>query len=206
MAERVLIVGLIQVDLRSGATLRLTDGGFVEFGGETFTSEDPVYGSIASVSDLREGTGNEVPALQLTLSPSNSASIPTLAQPVNSKSQVRMWTAEVDPQTGTIIGTPKLHVRAQIERMPVRFGRNVRRIDIEAACRGVKLLDRYEGNSASAAFRRRVWPGETGSDGRLELGAQVAWGAPSPPGGTVTSGVGGGGFASGIVNAAVRAA
>ena len=62
-----------------------------------------------------------------------------------------------------------------------------------SAARSIILLDKWAGNNLSAAFHARVWPGETGEDGRTGLGDQVAWGVASPPRGSVSGGSGGGG-------------
>ncbi len=129
----------------------------------------------------------------VTLNPKNTASIVTLAQPVNSKSRMRLWTAEVVRDSGLITGTPKLHRDTLIERMSVKVGFKTRRLEIEAAPRSIILLDKWAGNNLSAAFHQRVWPGETGEDGRTGLGDQVAWGVASPPRGSVSGSSGGGG-------------
>ena len=186
-------VGLIEIALRTGATIRLCDGGFLVFGGHTFASEDTTFGSIIGVDTLNEGTGDQVPALRLTLAPASGVSIPTLANPANARSPVRMWLVDVDQATGLPTETPAPKFIGVIEKLSVRLGENSRLLTIDTAAVNVRLLDRYEGNHCSSAFHKRVWPGETGEDHRTGLQGVVAWGAPSPPRGSTFGGGGGGG-------------
>lgn len=64
--SRIGMIGLCKIELPS-ATVRLTDGGFIQWGAETFTSKDAVFGTIASIEELSEGIEAEVPALEMTM-------------------------------------------------------------------------------------------------------------------------------------------
>lgn len=184
MTARVMLGALFEAALRNGHTIRVSDGGFVSAFGQDFTSEDSIYGSIGACEPLSEGVADEVPALRITFLPKNGGSIPTLAQPINQRSRVKAWIAEVDSDSGLVVGTPTLMFNGVLERLGVKFGRNLRTVEMEIAANGVLLLNRYEGNARSESFHRRVWPGEAGEDNRSGLGVSVAWGAPSPPRGT----------------------
>lgn len=190
---------LLRIDWRSGSVMRICNGGFVVFGGDTYLSEDPVFGSLVTAEALSDGSGDQVTAVQLMLKPASDISIPTLAQPNNAKSRVRAWLGESDAATGAIVGTPRLEFDGLVERMSVRVGRGARSLVIDAAARPIKLLDFFAGQAMSSAYHKRVWPGETGEDARTGLGIPVAWGAPSPPRGSVTGGGSGGGSGVGSV-------
>jgi hypothetical protein len=195
----VTLAGLLKISLKSGGEIRLTDGGFVTFEGQTYAADDPVYGSLASCESLATGVNEEVPALRFTLLPKDSASIATIAAQVNQSSAVRMVIAEIDPETGAITGTPSEEFLGVIERLAVKTGPGVRTLEVEVAASAVRLLSKNEGNRCSSAFHKTVWPGETGEDNRTGLSTRVAWGAASPPQSTVTvASTGGGGILSGI--------
>lgn len=174
------LVGLCKIELPD-ATIRLTDGGFIDWSGEIYTSKDDVFGTIASIDPLSEGIEEQVPALEMTMIPSGTAAAADLSQPGFQRSRVRFWLAEYDRETGLIDGDPDLLFDGQIDQTVLSAGRNSRELAMTIVSTAERLFERNIGNSLSPSFHKSVWPGETGHDNATGLGAPVAWGVEAPP-------------------------
>ena len=175
--DTVGLIGLLKIELPD-ATVRLCDGGFIEFDGETYTSKDPVFGTIASIEALAEGVGDEIPALELTLFPLGPAG--ALSQPGFQTSRVRFWMGEYDDAAGTLVGTPDLMFDGQIDQTVMRWGAS-RELAITVVSTAERLFQRNSGNSLNDTWHQSVWPGELGHKNATGLSIPVAWGAESPP-------------------------
>lgn len=174
------LVGLCKIELPD-ATIRLTDGGFIDWGGELFVSKDDVFGTIASIDELNEGVEAEVPALDMALIPAGTAAAADLSQPGFQRSRVRLWLAEYDRETGALDGTPDLLFDGQIDQTSLSAGRETRELAMTIVSTAERLFERNIGNSLSPSFHKSIWPGETGHDNATGLGAPVAWGVEAPP-------------------------
>lgn len=195
--NRVHLVGLLKIALTTGVEINLCDGGFIVYDGDTYQSQDPIFGTISSIQPLSEGVGEEVPALEIALSPNTETSAADLSQPGHQRSQVWLWIAEKDEEAGTIIGEPDLLFFGQIDQTRLRVGRNSRELSMTVVSTLERLFMRNEGNSLSPSFHKSVWPGETGHDNASGLSIAVAWGVESSGGGAFGSYGGGSGGGSG---------
>lgn len=202
--QRVGLIGLLRIDLPD-ATVRLCDGGFVEFDGETYLSADPVFGGIASLEALTEGVGEEIPAMELALNPSGASAPADLSQPGFQRSMVKLWIGEKDEDAGTLVGTPDLLFFGQIDQTVLRVGRAARDLAMTIVSTLERLFMRNEGNSLSPVFHKSVWPGETGHDNATGLTVAVAWGVEkAAAGGGAFGGVVGGSGGGGRFNRTVE--
>lgn len=179
--QRVSLIGLIKIELPA-TTIRICDGGFVVFAGETYRSKDDVFGSIGSLGAMTEGIGEEIPALEMTLLPAATSAPATLSQPGFQKSTVRLWVGEKNEELGTIVGTPDLLFLGQIDQTVFRIGRSSRELAMTIVAKLERLFLRNEGNSLSAMFHKSVWPGETGHDNATGLVRPIAWGVEASQG------------------------
>lgn len=198
--NRLGIIGLLEIGLPSPApAVRLCDGGFIVFDGDTYRSSDPTFGTIASVEAMTEGIGEEVPALELVLLPDDSAAPEDLTQPGFQQSIVRFWIGEYDPDTGLIDGTPDLLFHGQIDQTSLSVSKGRRELAMTIVSTVEKLFLRNRGNSLNPRWHKSVWPGETGHDNATGLTTPVAWGVESAGGanGSSRGGSGGGGFGGG---------
>jgi hypothetical protein len=67
--DRATIFGAVGIDF-AAKSVRLLDGSAViSFGGEKFRGDDPYYGSLQSIDDFSDGTGDEAPGFSFTLFP-----------------------------------------------------------------------------------------------------------------------------------------
>lgn len=194
--QRLALVGLLKIELPA-ATVRLCDGGFIVFDGETYTSKDATFGTIASLQALTEGVGEEIPAMELSLNPATDSAPADLSKPGFQQSAVRLWVGEYDEEAGTLTGTPDLLFYGQIDQTVLRVGRSVRDLAMTIVASLERLFMRNEGNSLSPVFHKSVWPGETGHDNATGLTIPVAWGVEQSRGassaGSASGGVSGSG-------------
>lgn len=174
------LVGLMIIELPT-RTLRLCDGGFFVWGGNTFLSEDATFGTVQSIDALTEGTGDEIPALQVTFIPASTAAAGDLSQPGFQRSRVRLYIGKFNPVTGQIIGTPELHFDGQIDRTKLTSGRGTRTLEMDIVSSAERLFMRNEGNSLNPTWHKSIWPGELGHDNATNLTIPVAWGTDAPP-------------------------
>lgn len=192
MIERVTLTGLFKLELPIRDVL-LCDGGFVTWNGETYQVEDPDFGILVGFEALTEGVGDEAPAGVFSMAPPEAAAVATLSQPGYQGSRLRLWIAEIDDQTGQVIGQPDLMLDWQLDSTRLRVGRGTRTLEMGCVTRGQRLMLLNDGNTLSAAYHRSIHPGEAGLDNATGLSTDVAWGTGSPPRGTT----GGGGSSGG---------
>lgn len=189
--DRVMLVGLVKVELRSGPTIRLCDGGFIDFASERYESSDANFGTIGALEPLTEGVGDEAPAFKMSFLPKDAAAAATLAQPGYQRSHIRFWIGEVNEATGQLIGTPTQVAEALTDTMTLRFGMRSRSVDMDCISAAERLFLINEGNTMSSRFHRSIYPNEAGLDNATGVNVTVAWGTESPPRG-FTGGGGGG--------------
>lgn len=151
--NQIGLIGLCKIEF-PGNTVLLCDGGFIDFDGETYRSSHETFGTIATVAPLAEGIGDEVPALELTLSPSDSATPGELSQPGYQKSRVRFWIGEYDLDTGTLVGTPDVMFDGQADQTTLRRGASYE-MAMSVVSTAERLFQRNAGNSLSDAWHQR---------------------------------------------------
>lgn len=188
--QRIAYAGLARIDLPGSVTLRLTDGGAVRWGADTFTGRDATFGAIDSIDALAEGVGEEVPALELVLLPPTTTAAATLCAPAQQNSPATFWLAEIDRDTAEVTGTPEVLFSGFIDQSTLTVGRDRRQLSVSVVSMLERLLALNIGNSLSPTFHKSVWSGETGHDNATGLGRAVAWGVEAPPApvSTVSSG------------------
>lgn len=90
-----LIFGAISIDLPGVAVNLLDSAGLLAFGGQTFTGDDATFRVLSSIDDLTDGTGNQAPAVGITLLPAGDAAAASLASPTMQGSPVMIWVGAV---------------------------------------------------------------------------------------------------------------
>lgn len=203
----LLLAGLVELQLAS-RTVRLCDGGFVQWGANLFSSQDSAFGTIESVEGISEGLGDEAPGARMTLLPTSTANASDLFQSNAQGRPIKFWLAEINRSTGALVGTPELMFWGMVDFMTIRLGKSDRKVEVEFVAASERLFMVREGNVLSPRFHNDAWPGEHGFDHCTGNGIQVPWGTTGAPRGssTYSGGVGiggGGGFVEGIMNAVV---
>lgn len=182
--DRIGLMGLLRIELPGPVTVNLCDGGFLVWGADTFAQRHATFGVIASIQAMGEGTGQEVPALELTLLPDGDASPSSLSAPGYQNSRVRLWLAQFSADTGLLVGTPQLQFDGQLDQTILRTTADgTRELAITVVSTAERLFARNAGNTLNPSFHKSVWSGETGHDNATGLTFAVAWGTEAPPGG-----------------------
>jgi hypothetical protein len=185
---------LLRLDLPSGGVY-LNDGGVTVWGGNTYTAEHPVIGSLAQIGELTEGFGSQLPEQEIILAPPSNAALASLQAGAFARSAMRLWLAEYDADTGAVVGTPELRFAGRMDRVRQQFAFQQLQIVVSGVPETEVMLFSDDGNGLSASFHKQVYPGETGHDQATGLVRPVTWGVESaaPRGGVSGGGAGGGG-------------
>lgn len=186
----IWLAGLCEITL-PGRTIRLCDGAFIEWDGDTYSSEDVDFGTIESVDQVSESVSDEAPSGKMTMLPPSFADAADLFQPEAQGSSMRFWLAEVDPATGTVVGTPENLFSGFLDTLNLKVGKTRRAVEIEFMSEAERLFWTKEGNVLSSRFHKSVWAGELGLDFATGTQLAVPWGVAGPGRGTTTWGGGG---------------
>lgn len=87
-------------------TVRLTSGGTVVFGGETYHPEHADIGVLSSVANIEEGQVSEAIAPDMTFEPYTDDGVAALTDPEAQGSPWTLYWGQINPETGAVIGTP----------------------------------------------------------------------------------------------------
>lgn len=87
-------------------TVRLTSGGTVVLGGQTYLPEHDDLGVLSSVANIEEGQVSEAIAPDLTFEPYTDDGVAALTAPAAQGSPWVLYWGQINPNTGAVIGTP----------------------------------------------------------------------------------------------------
>ena len=186
--KQIALTGLLRIELPD-RTLRYCDGGFFKFNGETYRSFDDVFGTVGTVEAVKEGIGDIVPAVNMTLLIPDASGVADVSKPGNQKSRVVFTIAEYDVETGLIQSSNK-QFDGQLDQTVFVISRDRKELGITVVSLAERLFEGNIGNTLNSTFHKSVWPGEKGHDNATGLTVDVAWGVESPR----RNGGGGGGF------------
>ncbi len=184
---------LVEIELPE-TTIRLTNGGFVIWGGNAFISADPAYGALSSASGVADGIESQATAFQVTLLPYSDEAAATLAHPDAQRSPVRVWQGAVNSSTGALIGEPELLFEGILDYAAPTFGTDTREMILECITQSSLQTETNAERRLNHAFHQSCWPGElglayvTGIERR-----KVYWRVESPRGSVQYGGGGSGG-------------
>lgn len=176
----ITLAGLLKIEAPAGG-VRLCDGGFLTFGGETYESLHPVFGTLAEFDAIEDGFGDLAEGGGFALTPAPDAALADWFRPDLSGCRVRMWMGEVDAD-GFAVSTAELLADLLIDTVRQRIGAGgERQLILTTMSRAEKLFLKNEGNVLSQRFHQTVWAGEKGLNNCTDLKVAVAWGTASPP-------------------------
>lgn len=190
--NRVALTGLVRIQLPS-RTLRYCDGAFFIYGGETYRSDDAVFGTIGQFETVSEGVGDVVPAVTMSLLVPDTSAAEDVSTPGNQTAPVVFTIAEFDFDTGEIL-TAETRFIGQVDQTLYTVGADKKRLSVSVVSLAERLFEGNIGNTLSPSFHKSIWPGELGHDNATGLSVNVAWGVEAPSNSN-GSGSGGGGFA-----------
>jgi hypothetical protein len=173
-AETITLIGLVKIELPDG-DVRLCDGGFCYFGGEKYTSEDPIFGSIAAVDELEAALGDSAEDAQIVFNPADDATPAQLSSKAFQNARARFWMGKLDTDGKTVVNAEQL-MDGLVDFTVLRLRQGSREIEMSFIGRAEKLFLRQEGNTLDPRFHKSVWPGEKGLDNATGARITVAWG------------------------------
>lgn len=177
-----VIFGAIEIVL-PGHTIRLLTGsGIIVFADKTFTGRDATYGVLQSVEDLTDGTGDEAPALTITLAPASDAAAAGLASAGMQGSQVSIWLGVVEPSNGLVVGDPLLIFLGALDVPTLKVGANSRLLELEITSVFEEFFTSDDGVRLNDSWHQSIWPGETGLADTSGVLRQIYWGSAPPSG------------------------
>lgn len=184
--DRITLCGLIKIEFPE-YTLRLCDGGFVNYGGELYQSEDAIFGVISGF-EITGTAPDQAPGGKISfLTPDPDAATAMIA-PGFQTSKLSIWLAEINEATSTVIGTPKILTLAQLDRGIVSETMRSREVGLEFVSLGERMMTINEGNSLNGTFHKRLFAGELGLDNAIGMGVTIAWGTSGPARGVASTG------------------
>lgn len=185
-----LVCLLLKMEL-PGHTIRASEAGEVEFSGETYLGEDPVYGSLDNVESLSEQVGTEAPLVRLTFLPKTLAALADLTNPANQGSPVTLWFGAVDPTTGLLIGEPELLFFGELDTADVDVSEASTVITFNVASAWERLFAPSEGQRLNNAFIQSIYPGAKGAEFVIAIQRDLPWGYDAPRPAVVSDVIGG---------------
>lgn len=199
----VLMATLIKVSLPS-QTLRISDGGFVVWGGEpdgsggttsqVYNSEHQDFGTLFTGEGLSDGEGDEAPAAAITFLANSNSAVGNLTDPSMQWSPVSIYQASINAQTGVVIAAIPLFF-GFVDVPTLRDGTSGRLVDMTLVADTERFFMVNEGNRLSQGNHQSRYPGELGLNNMTGVEADVPWGTESRPRGAgvrTGSGYGGG--------------
>lgn len=180
-------------------TLRLTTGGFLDWGNERFVQRDPTYGVIASLPTFEDGIDGQNTRPNISLFPADHAALTAMSNRKHQGTLVEVFDCSIDPNTGLLWGAPDELFRGFFDFSSFVIGDNEELI-LECGTEEALLNEPNEDRRLSDPHHREVWPGELGLSHTHLLGRPSYWRADQPNGAISGGGGYGGGGGGGVVS------
>lgn len=168
---------LVTVTLAS-ATVRWTDGGFTDWSGETYASEDDIYGVLGAVSEIEDGADGQATVCDLTILCDQTA-MALWIDPTEQGATVTVHLGSLNRTTGLLIGEPELLFRGELDQPRIGIGPS-QSLVYSCITEEARMLEANEEQRLTDSFHKSVWPGELGYDKVTELEQKVYWRADDP--------------------------
>jgi len=176
----------------SDFTLRLTTGGFVVWGGQTFLQRDPTWGRLAGLPTFEDGIDNQTTRANISVYPADHTALAAMSDRKHQGTLVEVYDASIDPDSGQLWGEPDLLFRGDFDFSSFVIGENEELI-LECGTEEARLNEPNEDRRLTDSHHREIWPGEKGLSYVHLLGRPNYW-RQDQPGGSIS---GGGGYGTG---------
>jgi len=181
----------VRLVLPSG-TVRLCDGGTVQFGGETFTAQDAVWGALSSVDAIADGVDNQVSAAQIVIIPQSAQALADLSSHLAQGGEVSVWTGAADLDTGGVFGEPEVLFAGVINFATMTVTADGLGLSLDCIGEDAYQLRDDTEKRLNDAFHQSVWPGELGLQYVTDVTRTINWRVAGPSITSQTSQSGGG--------------
>lgn len=166
----------LRIDLPD-TTVRLLDGATeVTFSQGTFVGDDPLAGTLKSISMISESFATEAPRFQIAVFPKTADAVAELCAVPNQGSRVRIWFGLIDKDTGAVQGQPHLTIDGIIDVPRVLLTEGQRYVEIDCATSFERFLVKAEAARWINGEHQTIWPGEDGLAHVAKAGESPIWG------------------------------
>lgn len=172
-ATSPLVVILTEVRLPD-QTVYWTDGGFVVWGGQTYTARHDVYGVVDSIEEIEDGSDNEATRCAITILPPDGTGMVQLANPTTQGSFVSVHLGAVDRETGLLIGEPDLLFQGELDFGRLGVGSNWSLV-LECGTEEARCLEPNADQRLSDPYHKAIWPGERGFEHVTDTKRKIHW-------------------------------
>lgn len=164
--------------------VRLCDGAFLDFGGERYEADHPVFGTVKDPGSIEDGFGDMAESGSLVLVPNPEAAVASWWRNDLFDCRMRAWLGEVDTDGKTVSSARLLHdlLVDSYQRVQGAGGEDL--LELSFIGRNEKFFLTNQGNVCSDRFHRSLYSGETGFAHCTDVTGFVAWGTERPPRGT----------------------
>ena len=162
-----------------GGTVRLCDGGFVDFAGERYESWHPVWGTLVEWPELEAVMDELSESASLSFYPNPAATVADWWRVDLPGGRVRLWEGELDADMLTVINATQQADMLVDDAGRVQGPDGSNRLDMDLTGRGERLFLINEGNVCSDRFHQSVWTGELGFVNCTDVPDNFAWGVAS---------------------------
>lgn len=175
-ADAPLVFLAVRMDLPTGV-LRLVDGaGVVTFGGETYVGRSDTFGALADIQPPTDGVGDEVPEMEITVTPPDAATAIALNSAGVQGAEVQLWFGAVDRTSGAVVADPLLLFLGEVDVPAHRVGRGLLAAEFHCVSSMERFFDNEEGMRLSDSLHKLLFPGETGLSNVTGVQKKVYWG------------------------------
>lgn len=161
-----------------GGTVRLCDGGFVDFNGERYEAAHAVWGRVAQWPSLDASMDELAEAASVTLLPDAGATLSAWWRADVLDTRMRVWLGELQADGLTVNAATATQLADLLVDNAARAqgpdGSDALELDLTGRAERLFVID--EGNVCSDRFHQTVWPGELGFANCTDVQGQFAWG------------------------------
>jgi hypothetical protein len=176
-----LMFGAVSIELPDYQINLLDGAAHLSFDGRDYAGRDPLFGTLAAMSDLTDGMGNEAPRLSITFNPADDSAAAELASPDFQGSLVQIHFGAVVRSTGAVVPDPHLIFVGELDVPILDAGESGRTLEYEVASIFERFFTDDEGARLSDGFHKSIWPGEKGFEFQTGVPQGVYWGVEAPP-------------------------
>ena len=171
-------------------TIRLVDGSAaLTIGGELYTGQDNVFGTIADASEIAEEIGDSAPEWTVSFFPPDVSATAALSHPSMQGSPVQLMAGACDPISGIAIGAPEIMFLGEIDVPTIRIDqKGGRMVEFTVVSVFERMFEVEEGQRASNGWHQSIWPGELGLEHMTGTDVNLYWGASVPKSNNLSKG------------------
>jgi len=190
------------------ATVRLSSGVQVTYGGETYVPRDPYYGMLSYVAQIVSGQTGKATSPDVGLEVPDDDAIAEIASPAAQHSRITVWWGAINPETGAVEIDEDEPCMMRLDTVDKSDAPGRRSLMIKTYPPSALQLRPSARQRLNSSFQKSIYPGETGLDNVTGIVDEDGWRTDDPPLRQATGGFsnpgprtgGGGGYGGGFLN------